>query len=133
MALPDSFLLELKQNNQIDSLMSSYTNLIRRGRNYVCLCPFHSEKTPSCTVYPDSQHFYCYGCGAGGDVITFAMKIENLSYIEAVKFLADRAGMQMPDDEKGSQIARVKARVLEINRIAARYFYDTLTLSLIHI
>ena len=129
MALPDSFLLELKQNSQIDSLMSSYTNLIRRGRNYVCLCPFHSEKTPSCTVYPDSQHFYCYGCGAGGDVITFAMKIENLSYIEAVKFLADRAGMQMPDDEKGSQIARVKARVLEINRIAARYFYDTLTRS----
>lgn len=129
MALPDSFLLELKQNNQIDSLMSSYTNLIRRGRNYVCLCPFHSEKTPSCTVYPDSQHFYCYGCGAGGDVITFAMKIENLSYIEAVKFLADRAGMQMPDDEKGSQIARIKARVLEINRIAARYFYDTLTRS----
>ena len=129
MALPDSFLFELKQNNQIDSLMSSYTNLIRRGKNYVCLCPFHSEKTPSCTVYPDSQHFYCYGCGAGGDVITFAMKIENLSYIEAVKFLADRAGMQMPDDEKGSQIARVKARVLEINRIAARYFYDTLTRS----
>lgn len=129
MALPDSFLLELKQNNQIDSLMSSYTNLIRRGRNYVCLCPFHSEKTPSCTVYPENQSFYCYGCGAGGDVITFAMKIENLSYIEAVKFLADRAGMQMPDDEKGSQIARVKARVLEINRIAARYFYDTLTKS----
>lgn len=129
MALPDSFLLELKQNNQIDSLMASYTNLIRRGRNYVCLCPFHSEKTPSCTVYPENQSFYCYGCGAGGDVITFAMKIENLSYIEAVKFLADRAGMQMPDDEKGSQIARVKARVLEINRIAARYFYDTLTRS----
>lgn len=129
MALPDSFLFELKQNNQIDSLMSSYTNLIRRGRNYVCLCPFHSEKTPSCTVYPENQSFYCYGCGAGGDVITFAMKIENLSYIEAVKFLADRAGMQMPDDEKGSQIARVKARVLEINRIAARYFYDTLTRS----
>ena len=129
MALPDSFLLELKQNNQIDSLMSSYTNLIRRGRNYVCLCPFHSEKTPSCTVYPENQSFYCYGCGAGGDVITFAMKIENLSYIEAVKFLADRAGMQMPDDEKGSQIARIKARVLEINRIAARYFYDTLTRS----
>ena len=129
MALPDSFLLELKQNNQIDSLMASYTNLIRRGRNYVCLCPFHSEKTPSCTVYPENQSFYCYGCGAGGDVITFAMKIENLSYIEAVKFLADRAGMQMPDDENGSQIARVKARVLEINRIAARYFYDTLTRS----
>ena len=129
MALPDSFLLELKQNNQIDSMMSSYTNLIRRGRNYVCLCPFHSEKTPSCTVYPENQSFYCYGCGAGGDVITFAMKIENLSYIEAVKFLADRAGMQMPDDEKGSQIARIKARVLEINRIAARYFYDTLTRS----
>lgn len=127
MALPDSFIYELKQNNPIDSVMSSYVSLIRRGRNYVCLCPFHSEKSASCTLYPESESFYCFGCGAGGDVITFIMKIENLSYIEAVKFLADRAGMSMPDEAKNNDFSRLKARILEINRTAARYFYDTLT------
>lgn len=131
MALPDSFLLELKQNNPIDSVMSSYTSLKRRGRNFLCLCPFHSEKTPSCTVYPDSDspHFYCYGCGTGGDVITFVMKAENLEYIEAVKFLAERAGMSMPDEAKNNDSSRIKARILEINRTAARFFHDTLTKS----
>ena len=129
MAFPDQFILELKQNNPIDSLMSSYVNLIRRGRNCVCLCPFHSEKSPSCTVYLENNSFYCFGCGAGGDVITFVMKIENLDYVEAVKFLADRAGMTMPDEAKNSEASRVKSRVLEINRTAAKYFYDTLTSS----
>lgn len=127
MALPDSFIYELKQNNPIDSVMSSYVSLIRRGRNYVCLCPFHSEKSASCTLYPESESFYCFGCGAGGDVITFIMKIENLSYIEAVKFLADRAGMSMPDEAKNNDFSLLKSRILEINRTAARYFYDTLT------
>ncbi len=130
MAFPDQFILELKQNNPIDSVMSSYVSLIRRGRNCVCLCPFHSEKSPSCTVYLDSDpHFYCFGCGAGGDVITFIMKIENLDYVEAIKFLADRAGMSMPDEAKNNETSRLKARVLEINRTAARFFYDTLTRS----
>lgn len=129
MAFPEQFILELKQNNPIDSVMSSYASLIRRGRNCVCLCPFHSEKSPSCTVYLESDSFYCFGCGAGGDVITFVMKIENLDYVEAIKFLADRAGMTMPDDAKNSESARIKARVLEINRTAARYFFDTLTRS----
>ena len=129
MAFPDQFILELKQNNPIDSLMSSYVNLIRRGRNCVCLCPFHSEKSPSCTVYLENNSFYCFGCGAGGDVITFVMKIENLDYVEAVKFLADRAGMTMPDEAKNSEASRIKSRVLEINRTAAKYFYDTLTSS----
>lgn len=127
MAFPDQFILELKQNNPIDSVMAGYVNLIRRGRNSVCLCPFHSEKSPSCTVYHESESFYCFGCGAGGDVITFVMKIENLDYLEAIKFLADRAGMAMPDDAQNSSAARIKSRVLEINRTAARYFYDTLT------
>ena len=127
MAFPDQFILELKQNNPIDSLMSSYVNLIRRGRNCVCLCPFHSEKSPSCTVYLENNSFYCFGCGAGGDAITFVMKIENLDYVEAVKFLADRAGMTMPDEAKNNETSRIKSRVLEINRTAARYFYDTLT------
>ncbi|MGN0674983.1 MAG: DNA primase [Oscillospiraceae bacterium] len=129
MAFPDQFILELKQNNPIDSVMSSYVSLIRRGRNCVCLCPFHSEKSPSCTVYLENNSFYCFGCGAGGDVITFIMKIENLDYVEAIKFLADRAGMPMPDDAKNNESTRIKSRVLEINRTAARFFYDTLTRS----
>lgn len=130
MAFPELFIQELKQNNPIDSVMSSYVSLVRRGRNCLCLCPFHSEKSPSCTVYLDNDpHFYCFGCGAGGDVITFVMKIENLDYVEAVKFLADRAGMTMPDEAKNSESARIKARVLEINRTAARHFHETLARS----
>ncbi|HPY83941.1 MAG TPA: CHC2 zinc finger domain-containing protein, partial [Ruminococcus flavefaciens] len=81
----DEFLYALVNANPIDQVMSSYVHLIRRGRNYVCNCPFHSEKTPSCTVYMDDPHFYCFGCQSGGDVITFIMKIENLTFHEAVK------------------------------------------------
>lgn len=131
MAIPELFIQELKQNNPIDSVMSSYVSLIRRGRSCVCLCPFHSEKSPSCTLYLDAAnpHFYCFGCGAGGDVITFIMKIENLGYIEALKFLAERAGMSMPEDARNNESSRIKSRILEINRTAARFFYDTLTRS----
>lgn len=131
MAFPELFIQELKQNNPIDSVMSSYVSLIRRGRSCVCLCPFHSEKSPSCTVYLDvaDPHFYCFGCGAGGDVITFVMKIENLEYVEAIKFLAERAGMSMPEDARNNESSRIKSRILEINRTAARFFYDTLTRS----
>ena len=126
MAFSESFIYELKQNNPIDSVMSGYVALKRQGRNSSCLCPFHSEKTASCVVYHETESFYCFGCGAGGDVITFIMKIENLDYLEAIKFLADRAGMSMPEDTGGSQAAKIKARVLEMNRVAARYFFDTL-------
>lgn len=129
MALPDSFILELKQNNQIENVMSSYVTLKRSGRGAMCLCPFHSEKSPSCSVNTTGQYFHCFGCGAGGDVITFIMKMENLSYIEAVKFLADRSGMRLPDDAESNDFARVKARVLEINRTAARYFFEILAKS----
>lgn len=129
MAFPDQFILELKQNNPIDSVMSSYVSLKRQGRNDVCLCPFHSEKSPSCVVYLDTNSFFCFGCGAGGDVITFTMKIENLDYVEAIKFLADRAGMTLPDDTGNSESSRIKTRILEMNRLAARYFFDTLTRS----
>lgn len=124
--LPEEFLYELRQNSPIESVMTSYARLIKRGRNYVCLCPFHSEKSPSCTVYPDTNSFFCFGCGAGGDVITFIRKIENLEYIEAVKFLAERSGMSLPDDVQNDQTAKIKLRILEINRTAARYFYDQL-------
>lgn len=126
MPLPENFIMELKMNNPIDSIMSSYSNLIRRGHNHVCLCPFHSEKSPSCTVYNENQSFYCFGCGVGGDVITFVMKAESLSYIEAVKFLAERAGMSMPDEAQNNDFSRIKARVLEMNRTAAKYFFETL-------
>lgn len=126
MALSEDFLYQLKQANPIDSVMSSYVNLIRRGRNYVCLCPFHSEKSPSCTVYPETDSFYCFGCGAGGDTVTFIRLIENLEYMEAVKLLAERSGIMVPEDSSGKDYARVKAKILEMNREAARFFYSQL-------
>ena len=85
--LSEQFILELKARSDIEQIIGAYVNVKRRGRNLVGLCPFHSEKTPSFTVYPDSQSFYCFGCGAGGDVVTFVRRIENLDYIEAVKLL----------------------------------------------
>ena len=97
MPLPDSFLQELVSRNNIEDVVSSYVRTKRRGRTSVGLCPFHGEKTPSFTVYPETESFYCFGCGAGGDVITFIKKIENLDYIDAVRFLADRAGLKMPE------------------------------------
>ena len=126
MPLPEDFVLQLKQNNPIESVMASYVRLNRSSRDYVCLCPFHSEKSPSCHVNVAGQYFHCFGCGAGGDVITFIMKAENLEYIEAVRFLAERAGMSMPEDAKNNDFSRLKARILEINRMAARYFNHVL-------
>ncbi len=126
MALSEDFLYQLKSSNSIETIMSSYTNLKRRGHNYVCLCPFHSEKTPSCTIYTDNQSFFCFGCGAGGDVITFIMKSENLSYIEAVKYLAERANIAMPEDQMDDKTGKIKQRVFEINRAAAKFFYNQL-------
>lgn len=126
MPLPEDFIMQLKQNNPIESVMGSYVSLKRSSRDYVCLCPFHSEKTPSCHISVGKQFFHCFGCGAGGDVITFVMKAENLEYIEAVRFLAQRAGMSMPDEAKSNDLSRLKARILEINRMAARFFNQTL-------
>ena len=105
LAFSDDFIYQLQLANPIDDVMKSYVNLIRRGRNFVCSCPFHSEKTPSCTIYLDTQSFYCFGCGAGGDVITFIRKIENLDYVEAIKLLAERAGLEVPSDKQGEQNA----------------------------
>ncbi len=126
MALPESFLQQLKLSCDIESVISSYAAVKRQGRNRVCLCPFHHEKTASMVIYNDTQSFYCFGCGVGGDVITFIMKIENLEYIEAVKFLADRAGMQMPETGVDDSVAKLKMRILEMNREAARFFHQTL-------
>ena len=98
MRLSDAFLEQLRANTDIESVISPYVNLRRRGKNLVGLCPFHNEKTPSFTVYPENGSFYCFGCGVGGDVITFVRRMENLDYMEAVKQLADRAGMALPED-----------------------------------
>ena len=121
------FLDRLKDANRIDDIMSNYVQIKRAGSVSKCLCPFHSEKTASCTIYPDTQSFYCFGCGAGGDVITFIMKIENLDYLEAVKMLAERSGIPLPEDSsRGYDIVRKKQRLYEINREAARFFFNNL-------
>ena len=128
MRIPDSFLEAIRQSNDIVSVMSSYVNIKRTGRDHVCSCPFHSEKTPSCHIYSESQSFYCFGCGAGGDVITFIRLIERLDYVESVKFLAQRSGLSMPDDTYDSSGSNKRVRMLEMNREAARYFRDMLLL-----
>lgn len=120
------FIQQLKQYSDIERIVSGYVQLKKKGRYLSGLCPFHSEKSPSFFVYPQTQSFYCFGCGAGGDVITFIRQIENLEYMEAVRFLADRCGMTVPQDSEDDGRARLKKRVLEINRETARYFYDCL-------
>lgn len=124
--LPDSFIQELKYHSDVEQVISSYIQLKRAGRNLKGLCPFHSEKTPSFTVYPESQSFFCFGCGAGGDVVSFIRKIENLEYIEAIKLLAERAGIAMPEDSFDDSAAKLKTRILEINRASGRFFYERL-------
>ncbi len=125
MALPQTFLQELHDRNEVVDVVGSYVPLKRRGRLHTGLCPFHNEKTPSFVVYQDTQSFYCFGCGAGGDVITFIKQRENLDYIEAVRFLAARAGIQMPEEADDSGFMQRK-RAFEINKLAARYFFHTL-------
>ncbi len=126
MAFPESFLQELKMRNDITEVVSGYVNLKRRGRNMVGLCPFHGEKTPSFNVYTENGSFYCFGCGVGGDVISFEMKIENLDYVDAVKALAQRAGMEMPENSYDDSFSKLRSRVFEANREAARFYFSTL-------
>ena len=122
--IPQDYIQEVVRRNDIEDVVQSYVQLRRRGRTCTGLCPFHTEKTPSFVVYPETQSFYCFGCGAGGDVITFIKKISNLEYVEAVKLLASRAGMPMPNEE--DKAGEMRRKVLAINRDAARYFYDQL-------
>lgn len=123
MALPEEFLQELKSRSDIADVVSSYLNLRHSGRTLSGLCPFHSEKSPSFHVYPENGSFYCFGCGAGGDVITFVRRIENLDYMEAIRFLAQRAGISVPESEADQGLSRAKGRILEINREAARFYH----------
>lgn len=125
MRLSDSFLEQLRANTDIESVISPYVNLRRRGKNLVGLCPFHNEKTPSFTVYPENGSFYCFGCGVGGDVITFVRRMENLDYMEAVKQLADRAGMALPEDGYDDTLAKNAPPFLR--RTARRRSFFTLS------
>ena len=122
--IPQEYIQEVVRRNDIEEVVSQYVKLRRTGRTMTGLCPFHNEKTPSFVVYPDTQSFYCFGCGAAGDVIGFVRKYNNLSYIESVKQLASRAAMPLPEENDHEATAR--QRLLEINRCAARYFYENL-------
>lgn len=124
MAISQQYIEELVARNDIVDFVGGYVQLRRRGRTCTGLCPFHNEKTPSFHVYPDNQSFYCFGCGAGGDIITFAKKINNLDYVEAVKLLAARAGMTLPEEE--DKVGEQRRRILEINKATARFFYAQL-------
>ena len=122
--IPHEYIEELTRRTDIVELVGSYVQLKRKGRLYGGLCPFHSEKTPSFYVYPDTQSFYCFGCGAGGDAITFTKKINSIDYPEAVKLLAARAGM--PEPQEDDKTGRLRSRVLSMNKEAARFFHACL-------
>ena len=127
MAIDSAFISELKFRCPIEEVIGGYVNLKRAGSRYVACCPFHNEKTPSFTVFTNTSSYYCFGCGAGGDVITFIMNRENLEYTDAVQLLADRAGLTMPQDRAVPQSSRRKReRMLEMHKIAARHFYKNL-------
>lgn len=124
--IPEDIINEIKYRNDIETAVSQYVNLKRRGKNLVGLCPFHSEKTPSFTVYPENGSFYCFGCGAGGDVFTFTGLIENLDYIESVKLLAERSGVALPQDGYDDSMQKLKNTIYDINRDTARFFHSYL-------
>ena len=129
MAFPESFLEELAARSDIADVVSGYVRLTRRtGANQFGLCPFHSEKTPSFSVNTERQIYHCFGCGKGGSVINFIMEAENLSFPDAVQFLARRAGMEVPQDRPDENRGR-RERLLTLNREAARFFHEQLKLS----
>ena len=110
MPIPEEVINEIKYRNEIESVIAPYVNLKRRGKNLVGLCPFHNEKTPSFTVYPENGSFYCFGCGVGGDVFSFTRLVENLDYIDAVKLLAERSGVTLPEDSYDESMQKLKSR-----------------------
>lgn len=126
MYYPDELVEEIRQKSDIVDVVSSYVRIQKKGSNYFGLCPFHNEKSPSFSVTPSKQMFYCFGCGAGGNVFTFVMQYENYSFTEAVKFLAERAGVTLPELEYTEEMRKregKRARLLEINKEAAKYYY----------
>ena len=127
MAIPQSVIEEIKYRSDLESVISSYISLKRRGKNLIGLCPFHGEKTPSFTLYPENGSFYCFGCKVGGDVFTFVKLIENLDYIDAVKLLAERAGIAVIENEQDDSMHKLRNTIYEINRETARFYYSNLS------
>lgn len=126
MLYPQELIEEVRSRNDIVSVIGSYIHLQKRGSNHMGLCPFHNEKTPSLSVSSSKQMYHCFGCGVGGNVFTFIMEYENYTFLEALKFLADRAGVQLPEQEYSEEEKRqmnLRSRLLEVNKEAAKYFY----------
>jgi DNA primase len=123
---PDELVEEVRSRSDIVSVIGSYIRLQKKGSNHMGLCPFHNEKTPSFSVSASKQMYHCFGCGVGGNVFTFIMEYENYTFVEALKFLADRAGIKLPEQEyseEARKLADLKSRLLEVNKEAAKYFY----------
>ena len=125
-AFPQNFLDELIARSDIVDVVGSYVQLTRKGSNLFGLCPFHSEKTGSFSVSPDKQIYYCFGCKRGGGVVNFIMEEENLTFPDAVRFLAKRAGLEVPEEDGDRYAGRRRQRLLDLNRDAARFYYQTL-------
>ncbi|MBQ5564531.1 MAG: DNA primase, partial [Clostridia bacterium] len=127
MFISEEFKQELKSRTDIVDVISSYVHLKRTGRNMQGLCPFHNEDTPSFSVSPEKNMFHCFGCKASGDVITFIMRIENIEYLEAIRLLAQRAGLEIPESSARDEgISKLKNRIYEANREAARFYNQQL-------
>ena len=124
----DELIEEIKNSNDIVDIISQYVILKRSGRNFFGVCPFHKEKTPSFSVSPDKQIFHCFGCNAGGNVIHFISKIENVDFKESIQILADRVNIKLPtvDNEKDAEKQVLKEKVYEINKFAANYYHEEL-------
>ncbi|MDD2980616.1 MAG: DNA primase [Hespellia sp.] len=132
MYYPEELIEEVRMKNDIVDVISGYVRLQKKGSSYFGLCPFHNEKSPSFSVSAGKQMYYCFGCGAGGNVITFIMEYENFSFQEALKFLADRAGVKLPEIEYSKEArekADLRSTILEMNKLAAKYFYAQLKAS----
>lgn len=131
MYYPDDIVEEVRQKNDIVDVISSYVKIQKKGASYFGLCPFHNEKSPSFSVSGSKQMYYCFGCGAGGNVISFIMQYENYTFQEALKFLADRAGIRLPEHEMSEEEKKsrdIRTSILEMNKLAANYFYYQLCL-----
>lgn len=126
MYYPDELVEEVRSKSDIVDVVSRYVKIQKKGSSYFGLCPFHNEKSPSFSVSGNKQMFYCFGCGAGGNVITFLMKYENYTFGEAVKSLAERAGVSLPEGDYSEEAKKKESRrnrLLEVNKEAAKYFY----------
>ena len=126
MRYPEELIEEIRTKNDIVEVISGYVRMQKKGSSYFGLCPFHNEKSPSFSVSPGKQMYYCFGCGAGGNVITFLMEYENATFQEALKMLADRAGVALPEVEYSEEMRRResrRAKLLEVNKQAAKYYY----------